>query len=70
MNVLGEGFHPSILGQIAARQKIFATGYNPNNPRTPQAISYAAGNSSFLKLMSSVSLNDFPPTNWSPLKSS
>lgn len=63
MNVLGEGFHPSILGQIAARQKIFATGYNPNNPRTPQAISYAAGNSSFLKLMSSVSLNDLDILN-------
>jgi len=63
MNVLGEGFHPSILGQIAARQKIFASGYNPNEPRTPQIISYAAGNSSFLKMMSSVSLNDLDILN-------
>lgn len=63
MNILGEGFHPNIIGQIDARQKVFASGYNPNNPRTPEFIAYAASNTSYLKMMSSVSLNDLEALN-------
>lgn len=63
MNILGEGFHPNIIGQIDARQKVFASGYNPNNPRTPEYIAYANSNTSFLRMMSSVSLNDLEILN-------
>lgn len=58
MNILGEGFHPNIIGQIDARQKLYATGFNTNNPRTPEFITYSTSNTSYVRLMSSVEIAD------------
>ena len=58
MDILGEGFNQIILDQIDARQKIFAAGYNSNNPRTPEFITYATSATSFVQLMSSVEIAD------------
>jgi hypothetical protein len=58
MDILGEGFNQVILDQIDARQKIFAAGYNSNNPRTPEFITYATSATSFVQLMSSVEIAD------------
>jgi predicted chitinase len=67
MNLLGEGFNPNILGQIDARQKVFASGYN--NLRSPEYIAYANSDTSFLKMMSSVSINNLDVVNNSTIKS-
>ena len=58
MDILGEGFNQVILDQIDIRQKLFAAGYNSNNPRTPELITYATSNTSFVQLMSSVEIAD------------
>jgi hypothetical protein len=58
MDILGEGFNQVILDQIDIRQKIYAAGYNSNNPRTPEFIAYATSATSFVQLMSSVEIAD------------
>ena len=58
MNILGEGFNQIILDQINVRQKFYAAGYNSNNPRTPELITYATSNTAFVQLMSSVEIAD------------
>jgi len=63
MDILGEGFNQVILDQIDTRQKIYAAGYNSNNPRTPEFITYATSNTSFVQLMSSVEISDLSKLN-------
>jgi|LakMenE01Jun11ns_1017448.scaffolds.fasta_scaffold9957461_3 hypothetical protein len=58
MDILGEGFNQVILDQIGVRQKLYAAGYNSNNPRTPELITYATSDTSFVQLMSSVEIAD------------
>ena len=58
MDILGEGFNQVILDQIDVRQKLYAAGYNSNNPRTPELITYATSNTAFVQLMSSVEIAD------------
>jgi hypothetical protein len=63
MNILGEGFDPKILGQIEARQKLAAAGFLNNNPRTPEFITYASSTTSYLRLMSSTSIENIQALN-------
>jgi hypothetical protein len=63
MNILGEGFNPIISKQIDVRQKLFGAGFNTNNPRNPAFISYARTPTSFVRLMSSVSIGDLNALN-------
>ena len=63
MNILGEGFNPIISKQIDVRQKLFGAGFNTNNPRNPAFISYARTPTSFVRLMSSVSIGDLNTLN-------
>ena len=69
MNILGEGFDPKILGQINARQKVIASGYLNNNPRTPEFITYATSATSYLKLMSSTFIENIQTLNSPYIKS-
>ena len=69
MNVLGEGFDPKILGQIDARQKLAASGYLNNNPRTPEFITYANSTTSYLRLMSSTFIENIQTLNSPYIKS-
>jgi hypothetical protein len=63
MNILGEGFNPIISKQIEVRQELFGAGFNTNNPRNPAFISYARTPTSFVRLMSSVSIGDLDALN-------
>jgi hypothetical protein len=36
MNILGEGFPDVIIQQVEQRQKVYGSGYNSLNPRTPE----------------------------------
>lgn len=69
MNILGEGFDPKILGQINARQKLVASGYLNNNPRTPEFITYATSATSYLRLMSSTTIENIQTLNSPYIKS-
>jgi hypothetical protein len=69
MNILGEGFDPKILGQIDARQKVIASGYLNNNPRTPEFITYATSATSYLRLMSSTFIENIQTLNSPYIKS-
>lgn len=69
MNILGEGFDPKILGQINARQKVVASGYLNNNPRTPEFIAYSTSATSYLRLMSSTSIENIQTLNSPYIKS-
>ena len=69
MNILGEGFDPKILGQIDARQKVIASGYLNNNPRTPEFITYATSTTSYLRLMSSTFIENIQTLNSPYIKS-
>ena len=69
MNVLGEGFDPKILGQIDARQKLAASGYLNNNPRTPEFITYSTSATSYLRLMSSTFIENIQTLNSPYIKS-
>ena len=69
MNILGEGFDPKILGQIDARQKVIASGYLNNNPRTSEFITYATSTTSYLRLMSSTSIENIQTLNSPYIKS-
>ena len=63
MNILGEGFNPIIKKQIEVRQELFGAGFNANNPRDPAFISYARTPTSFVRLMSSVSIKNLDALN-------
>jgi hypothetical protein len=70
MNILGEGFHPNILSQIRTRQKALAAGFNNNLRFTdPRYINYFNSPTSFLKLMSSVSISNLEEINNPTVKS-
>lgn len=69
MNILGEGFDPKILGQIDARQKVIASGYLNNNPRTSEFITYATSATSYLRLMSSTTIENIQVLNSPYIKS-
>ena len=69
MNILGEGFDPKILGQIDARQKVIASGYLNNNPRTSEFITYATSTTSYLRLMSSTFIENIQTLNSPYIKS-
>jgi hypothetical protein len=63
MNILGEGFNPIISKQIDIRQELFGAGFNTNNPRNPEFISYARTPTSFVRLMSSVNIQSVAELN-------
>ena len=63
MNILGEGFHPTITNQIKVRQKTLASGFNSNNPRTPAFVNYINASTSFVRLMSSVNIENSAELN-------
>jgi len=64
MNVLGEGFNPAVISQINARQKALGAGFNNNLRFTdPRYINYFNSPTSFLKLMSSVSIANLEELN-------
>jgi hypothetical protein len=64
MNILGEGFPNQIISQVAQRQKIYGSGYtDPSGntlglPRTSERIAYLNANTSWVKLVSSVNIDD------------
>jgi hypothetical protein len=58
MNILGEGFPQEIIDQVEQRQKVYGSGYNSLNPRTPEEIVYLNANTSWVKLASSVNVDD------------
>lgn len=59
MNILGEGFNPKIINQIDTRQHIFGL-----QNKTGEVLSYLYGNTAWVKLMSSVSINREKITNF------
>jgi predicted chitinase len=70
MNVLGEGFNPAVISQINVRQKALAAGFNNNLRFTdPRYINYFNSPTSFLKLMSSVSIANLEEINNPTVKS-
>ena len=56
MNILGEGFPDEIIKQVEQRQKIYGSGYT--SPRTSEEIVYLNANTSWVKLASSVNIDD------------
>ena len=58
MNILGEGFPDKIVKQVEVRQKVYGSGYNSLNPRTPEEIVYLNANTSWVKLASSVNIEN------------
>jgi len=63
MNVLGEGFHKNIIGQISQRQKVYGSGYTPGTSRTPEEIVYLNANTAWCKLMSSTNITNLNVLN-------
>jgi hypothetical protein len=63
MNVLGEGFHKNIIGQISQRQKVYGSGYTPGTSRTPEEIIYLNANTAWCKLMSSTNITNLNVLN-------
>ena len=63
MNILGEGFNPIISKQIEVRQELFGAGFNTINPRGAEYIGYARTPTSFVRLMSSVSIENLDALN-------
>ena len=57
MNILGEGFPEEIINQVSKRQKIYGSGYT-SIPRTPEEIAYLNANTSWVKLVSSVNIDN------------
>jgi len=57
MNILGEGFPEEIINQVSKRQKIYGSGYT-SIPRTPDEIVYLNANTSWVKLVSSVNIDN------------
>jgi hypothetical protein len=58
MNILGEGFPKQIIAQVDQRQKIYGSGYIANSTRNPEKIAYLNANTSWVKLVSSVNIDD------------
>ena len=56
ISVVGEPFQPYVNNQIIARQKVYGSGFTRN--KTPQEISYLNSNTPWVKLASSVSIED------------
>jgi hypothetical protein len=56
MNILGEGFPPEIVDQVAQRQRRYGSGYTTN--REPEEIVFLNANTSWVKLVSSVDVID------------
>ena len=56
ISVVGEPFKPYVNNQIIARQKVYGSGFTRN--KTPQEISYLNSNTPWVKLASSVSIED------------
>jgi len=63
MNILGEGFNPKISKQIEVRQDLFGAGFNTINPRGIEYLAYAKTPTSFVRLMSSVSIDNIDALN-------
>jgi hypothetical protein len=57
MNILGEGFPEEIINQVSKRQKIYGSGYTSTS-RTPEEIVYLNANTSWIKLVSSVNIDN------------
>ena len=57
MNILGEGFPEEIINQVSKRQKIYGSGYTSTS-RTPEEIVYLNANTSWVKLVSSVNIDN------------
>jgi hypothetical protein len=53
--VVGESFKPYVNGQIAARQKMYGSGFN--RTRTAQEMSYLNSNTTWVKMASSVDIS-------------
>lgn len=58
MNILGEGFPESIIKQIAQRQKTYGAGYAAGTSRSNDQLVYLNSNTSWVKLVSSVNIDD------------
>lgn len=58
MNILGEGFPDEIIKQVEVRQKVYGSGYNSLNPKTSKEIVYLNANTSWVKLISSVNIDN------------
>jgi hypothetical protein len=56
MNILGEGFPPEIVDQVAQRQRRYGSGYTTN--REPEEIVFLNANTSWVKLVSSVDIEN------------
>jgi LAS superfamily LD-carboxypeptidase LdcB len=57
MNIIGEGFPEEIVEQVKQRQKVYGSGYTGKN-RSPEEIVYLNANTSWVKLVSSVNVDD------------
>lgn len=59
MNIVGEQLYPEISEQIRVRQRIYGS-----QNRTPQQLQYLNARTAFVKLVSSVNIdNNFTPTS-------
>ena len=58
MNIIGEGFPEEIIKQVEQRQKVYGSGYALGSTRSPEEIIYLNANTSWVKLVSSVNIND------------
>jgi hypothetical protein len=56
MNIIGEGFPEEIIKQVKQRQKVYGSGYIGN--RNPEEIVYLNANTSWVKLVSSVDIEN------------
>ncbi len=58
MNIVGEGFPNAINDQVIQRQKIYGSGYTNGIPRSNEELVYLNNNTSWVKLVSSVNIDD------------
>lgn len=58
MNILGEGFPKEIINQVQQRQKVYGSGYAKGSTRSIDDITYLNANTSWVKLSSSVNINN------------
>ena len=57
-NIVGEGFNKNIRDQVERRQKTHGSGYNGKTLRTNEELVVLNNNTAWVKLMSSVSIDD------------
>jgi hypothetical protein len=57
-NIVGEGFDSRITGQVNRRQKTHGSGYNGETLRTNEELVVLNNNTAWVKLMSSVSIDE------------